>query len=41
MEKKPEIIKVLKLVTAIFYQIFIFSANDSPLKTIKNVFYFI
>ena len=28
----------LKLVSAIFYQIFIFSQNDSPLKTTKNVF---
>ena len=31
----------LKLVSAIFYQIFIFSPNDSPLKTMKNVFHFI
>ena len=31
----------LKLVSAIFYQIFIFSPNDSPSKTMKNVFYFI
>ena len=31
----------LKLVSTIFYQIFIFPPNDSPLKTIKNVFYFI
>ena len=31
----------LKLVSAIFYQFFIFSPNDSPLKTMKNVFYFI
>ena len=31
----------LKLVSAIPYQIFIFSPNDSPLKTKKNVFYFI
>ena len=31
----------LKLVSAIFYQIFIFSPNDSPSKTTKNVFYFI
>ena len=31
----------LKLVSVIFYQIFIFSPNDSPLKTMKNVFYFI
>ena len=32
---------LLKLVSAIFYQIFIFSQNDSPLETIENVFYFI
>ena len=31
----------LKLVSAIFYEIFIFSPNDSPSKTIKNAFYFI
>ena len=31
----------LKLVSAIFYQIFIFSANDNPSKTVKSVFYFI
>ena len=31
----------LKLVSTIFYQIFIFSPNDSPPKTMKNVFYFI
>ena len=31
----------LKVVSAIFYQIFIFSRNDSPLKTMKNNFYFI
>ena len=31
----------LKLVSAIFYQIFIFSPNDSPSKTMKSVFYFI
>ena len=31
----------LKLVSAIFYQIFISSSNDSPSKTVKNVFYFI
>ena len=30
----------LKLMSAIFYQIFIFSANNSPLKTMRNVFYF-
>ena len=32
---------MLKLASAIFYQIFIFfSPNNSPLKTMKNVFYF-
>ena len=31
----------LKLVSAIFNQVFIFSSIDSPLKTMKNVFYFI
>ena len=31
----------LKLVSAIFYQFFIFSPNDIPLKTMKDVFYFI
>ena len=31
----------LKLVSAIYYQIFLFSPNDSPSKTIKNVLYFI
>ena len=31
----------LKLVSAIFYQIFIFSPYDSPSETVKNVFYFI
>ena len=31
----------LKLASAIFYQIFIFSQNDSHWKTMKNVFYFI
>ena len=35
------ILHLLKLVSAIFYQIFILSSNDSPLKTMKNVFYFI
>ena len=28
----------LKLVSTIFYQIFIFSPNDSPSKTMKNIF---
>ena len=31
----------LKLVSAIFYQIFVFPPNDSPSKTMKTVFYFI
>ena len=31
---------LLKLVSAIFYQIFIFSPNDNPSKTMKNVFLF-
>ena len=31
----------LKLVSAIFYQIFIFLPNGSPSKTVKNIFYFI
>ena len=31
----------LKLVSAIFYQIFIFSLNDRPSKTMNYVFYFI
>ena len=30
----------LKLVPAIFYQIFIFWSNDRPSKAMKNVFYF-
>ena len=29
----------LKLVSAIFYKIFIFSPNDSPSKTMKNVYF--
>ena len=32
------IAKFLKLTSAIFYQILIFSQNDGPLKTMKNVF---
>ena len=31
----------LKLMSAIFYQIFIFSSSDRSSKTMKNVFYFI
>ena len=37
---KPHL-SLLKLVSAIFYQIFIFTPNDSPSKTMKNAFYFI
>ena len=33
--------KALKLVSAIFYQVFIFSSSDRPSETMKNVFYFI
>ena len=33
--------ELLKLVSAIFYQIFVFSSNDRPSTTIKNVFCFI
>ena len=32
---------ILKLVSAIFYQIFFFLPNNSPSKAMKNVFYFI
>ena len=32
---------VLKLVSAIFYQVFVFPPNDSLSKTMKSVFYFI
>ena len=35
------IISLLKLVSAIFHQISIFSSNERPSKTMKNVFYFI
>ena len=31
----------LQLVSVIFHQIFIFLPNDSPSKTVNNVFYFI
>ena len=32
---------LLKLVSAMFYEVFIFAQNDSPSKTLKSVFYFI
>ena len=35
-----KVFSLLKLVSAIFYQIIIFSRNGSTLKTMKNVFYF-
>ena len=36
------IFKIFKILCPLFfYQIFIFSQNDNPLQTIKNVFYFI
>ena len=31
--------KTLKLVSTIFYQIFIFSSSDKPSKTVKNVLF--
>ena len=31
----------LKLLSAIFYRIFVFPPNDSPSKNMKSVFYFI
>ena len=31
----------LKLVSAVFYQIFIFSSSERPSKTMKNIFCFI
>ena len=31
----------IKACVCYFHQIFIFSQNDNPLKTMKNVFYFI
>ena len=44
-EKKKKVVKsikeILKLVPGTFHQVFIFSPNDSPSKTIKKVFYFI
>ena len=40
-KQRPQIFVKLKLVSAIFYQFFIFSSNNRPSKTMKNVFYFI
>ena len=37
--KKDFLVKYLKLVSAIFYQTFIISPNDSPLKTVKNAYF--
>ena len=41
LAQKKKLRSRLKLLSTIFYQIFIFSPNDSPSKTMKNVFYFI
>ena len=44
LKRKKQIIVIplrLKLVSAIFYQILFFLPNDSPSKTMKNVFHFI
>ena len=38
--KRLTCVSNLKLVSAIFYQISIFSPSDSPSKTVKNGFYF-
>ena len=35
----PSVLQALKLVSAIFYQIFIFPPNDSCLKTMKNILF--
>ena len=40
-EKRLTLSVYLKLLSAIFYQMFIFSPNDSRSKTMKIVFYFI
>ena len=39
--KAPVIQSLIKTSIRYFYQIFIFSPNDSPWKTMKNAFYFI
>ena len=36
-----ELYKSLKLVSAIFYQLFVFPQNNSPSKTMKSAFYFV
>ena len=41
MKQNYCILFTLKLASAIFYQILIFSPNDSPLETMENVFYLI
>ena len=41
LPERPNFMGPLKLVSAVFYHIFIFSPNDSPLKTMKIFFYFI
>ena len=39
--KQQDVTDIFKIVSAISYQIFIFSPNDRLSKTMKNVFYFI
>ena len=39
--KKWNFKRQLKLMSTIFYQIFIFSPNNGPSETMKSVFYFI
>ena len=41
MDRSKYTEKCLKLVSTIFYQVFIFSPNYSPSKTMRNIFYFI
>ena len=41
LAQKKKLRSRLKLLSTTFYQIFIFSSNESPLNTMKNVFYFI
>ena len=41
LKKALFVVKIFKACVRYFYQIFIFPPNDSLLKTMKNVFYFI
>ena len=40
-QNNQKLYQKLKFVSAIFYQMFIFSSSDRPSKTMKNVFHFI